>query len=237
MNFKKMITLIEMLALTGVMSVGFSTWVIVETSFNEIDIKVDTENVFDTNHFLTISNITFSDYSDKGFYPEFIYTDSPVYIGYLEFDLIVDLSQCYVSSNDSLMFYIDIDTDTKSEFDIVKSVGDNVYRGVSYYNIGTLESNNINETNKKLIVSSYDRSDDPLFKDMYYFFSDSIEISENNRSDYMTLHLKYGFDFINLNNFTSKFMEAGAESLDGSTDLRLGIPFHIVCSLGGKSNV
>ena len=58
MNFRKMITLIEMLALTGVMSVGFSTWVIVETSFPEIQIQVETENVFNTNEYLEIKNLS-----------------------------------------------------------------------------------------------------------------------------------------------------------------------------------
>ena len=77
MNFKKMITLIEMLALTGVMSVGFSTWVIVETSFPEMQVKVETENVFNTNDYLKIKNFSFSDYSDKGFYLDFIYTETP----------------------------------------------------------------------------------------------------------------------------------------------------------------
>ena len=76
MNFRKMITLIEMLALTGVMSVGFSTWVIVETSFPEIQIQVETENVFNTNEYLEIKNIVLSDYNENGFYPDFIYTDA-----------------------------------------------------------------------------------------------------------------------------------------------------------------
>ena len=75
MNFRKMITLIEMLALTGVMSVGFSTWVIVETSFPEIHVQVETEKVLNYNKYIKFKNIVFSDYDEFGFYNDFVYSD------------------------------------------------------------------------------------------------------------------------------------------------------------------
>lgn len=114
MNFRKMITLIEMLALTGVMSVGFSTWVIVETSFPEIQIKVETENVFNTNEYLEIKNIILSDYNEDGFYDEFNYNSSVVPYAYLYADLYINLARWrelnYNASFTNLSFDININS-------------------------------------------------------------------------------------------------------------------------------
>ena len=111
MNFRKMITLIEMLALTGVMSVGFSTWVIIETEFPYIQVQVETENVFNTNDYLEIKNIAFSDYNENGFYDDFTYVEDTTgnLIGYLEFEIEVDLSKCGIF-NGNLKFDISVDS-------------------------------------------------------------------------------------------------------------------------------
>ena len=62
MNFKKIATTIELLAITSVVSVGFSAWSIVETTSPTVTATIETENVIDNNTFITIKNMTFSDF-------------------------------------------------------------------------------------------------------------------------------------------------------------------------------
>lgn len=77
MNFKKVAFTIELLALTSVMSVGFSAWAIVETTFPTVTATIETENVINNNEYLDIKDILFSDYkysdtaSERCFYPDF----------------------------------------------------------------------------------------------------------------------------------------------------------------------
>ena len=49
MKVKKLITLIETLAMTGLVSVGFSSWLIIETNPAILEGKVNVEDVFDNN--------------------------------------------------------------------------------------------------------------------------------------------------------------------------------------------
>ena len=111
MNFKKMITLIEFLALTGVMSVGFSTWVIVQTKFPDFTIEAETENVYNMDDYLEIRNIMLSDYKDNGFYNEFDFNAAVVNYAYLYIDLYVDVnswSNAYSQTLPLLQFNISI---------------------------------------------------------------------------------------------------------------------------------
>ena len=80
MNLKKIATTIELLAVTSVISVGFSAWAIVETEFPTVTATIETENVINNKEYLTIKNIIFSDYkysataSERVFYPDFNYS-------------------------------------------------------------------------------------------------------------------------------------------------------------------
>lgn len=82
MNFKKIATTIELLAITSVVSVGFSAWAIVETTSPTVTATIETENVINNNEYLTIKNVIFSDYkysdtaSDRVFYPDFNYSNT-----------------------------------------------------------------------------------------------------------------------------------------------------------------
>ena len=191
MNFRKMITLIEMLALTGVMSVGFSTWVIVETSFPEIQVKVETENVVNVDEYLKIKNVVFSDYNTNGFYTDFIYGDTTNNLtGYLEFDIEVDLSMCTFISG-SLEFEIGISTlvASKSSFDLV-GYATTISREESSYTISDSSStsgivsknSNLLDNNIKISNPSYSTT-----------INDVFSITESNRQNMLTISLKYGF--------------------------------------------
>lgn len=218
MNLKKMITLIEILALTGVMSVGFSTWVIVETNFPEIQIQVETENVFNTNEYLKIKNVVFSDYDSDGFYNDFIYVDdnSSNKTGYLEFEIEVDLSKCAVFAG-KLNFDISIDTfQDFSTSNIFLNKCSSSFRDVSIYTINDANNTtaNINNSSISLTPSSG-------------IMQDYFTITTSNVSNELTIYMKYGFTFSSMDDF----INCTKDPFD-STKI-IGIPFHISISLGG----
>ena len=94
MKFKKLFTLIEMLSLTGLISVGFSSWLIVETEFPSISGTIKAENVVN-NEFLKIRTMSFSDYdgttTTPGYYIDFVYNSNRSNTGYLEVVIDIDL--------------------------------------------------------------------------------------------------------------------------------------------------
>lgn len=101
MKVKRLITLIETLAMTGLVSVGFSSWLIVSDP-KIVDGMVNVEEVYDNNDYLIIKNMHFSDYyydintKKGGFYPDYTYTNDLTKLtstGILEFDIIIDLNK------------------------------------------------------------------------------------------------------------------------------------------------
>ena len=121
MNFKKIATTIELLAITSVVSVGFSAWSIVETISPTVTATIETENVINTGEYIEIKNIAFSDYCDGGFYPDFTYTEDSSKLlsyAYLYADININLIKWNeLNSNESfskLKFSIDIISDELS---------------------------------------------------------------------------------------------------------------------------
>ena len=108
MNFKKIATTIELLAITSVVSVGFSAWSIVETISPTVTATIETENIINSKDCLTINNMSFSDYDEKGFFKDFIYSDTStaivgtdrIYTGYLDVKVEIHISNClkYISN-------------------------------------------------------------------------------------------------------------------------------------------
>ena len=229
MNFKKMITLIEMLALTGIMSVGFSTWVIVETNFPEIHVQVETENVFNTNEFLTIKNITFSDYDANGFYVDYIYssdTSTRSKTGYLEFDIIVNLSKCSMFE-ENLSFEFSMSTNpNNSKFDLIGN-SSIIKRESSTYSLNDSSNTkgNISEAIKTKTEYTITVAGAQVVR---YKLDDSFEIATSNRSDILTCKLKYSFELTN-----DKFNEFYGKSNDALTTNN-GIDFSITALMKGN---
>lgn len=112
MNFKKIATTIELLAITSVVSVGFSAWSIVETTFPTVTATIETENVIDNNTFITIKNMTFSDFyyeldenknvTKYGFFQDNVFDTSKLNnTCILEVEVEVNLNMCsdYITNN------------------------------------------------------------------------------------------------------------------------------------------
>ena len=222
MNLKKMITLIELLALTGVSSVGFSTWVIVETIFPEAHIQVETENVFNTN--VIIQNVSFSDYNSNGFYNNFIYEDdtSSNLTGYLEFDIVVDLSMCLFISG-PIKFELSFETNASNSYDIIKEANNSIIRESTTYSInsstpinGTIKRTTLSKTEYPVVVAGATVTK--------YKLDDTFSIDTSNRTNTLIVHLKYGFTLTSLSNLIKK-----------NEELNQGIVFNIKSILKGEN--
>ena len=220
MNFRKMITAIELLAVTGVMSVGFSTWVIVETTFPAIQVQIETENVVNLNEYLSIKNTVFSDYNEEGFYKDFIYGDT-ISTGYLEFDIVIDLSKCAYISSSTLIFDISLNTNNTNSYDLIGDQNtEKVEKTLASYSINSSESTKIDE-NVPIDKTPYSITAGGVSVTKYKI-DDTVTIKNiSNRSDIMNVHLKYGFTLSSL------------EKLIAANNLNQGIKFDISVVLKG----
>ena len=119
MKIKRLITLIESLALTGLVSVGFSSWLIVGSNPSILTAGVNVEEVIDNNDYIGIKNTIFSDYNYSGnatngtggFYNDFVFSTEYSNTGVLEFDIEINFSKYKVEqksspSNIQLIFQI-----------------------------------------------------------------------------------------------------------------------------------
>ena len=111
MNFKKIATTIELLAITSVISVGFSVWTIVETTFPTVTATIETENVINNNDYLDIKNVYFSDYCETGFYQDFVFSsiDSNKAKLYVDIDINLTRWNELIESKSYTYLYFTID--------------------------------------------------------------------------------------------------------------------------------
>ena len=76
MGFRKVALLTEIFALTAMSSVGFSSWLAIQTTPVSNEINVNVENITNLNDYITINHIIMSDYNNSGFYDDFTYSDT-----------------------------------------------------------------------------------------------------------------------------------------------------------------
>ena len=91
MKIKKLITLIEMLSLTGLISVGFSSWLVIHTDFKTAGGTIIAEEVINYNDYIKVKNVTMSDASDTGFVLDSTIGNS-TNKGYLSADIEISLA-------------------------------------------------------------------------------------------------------------------------------------------------
>lgn len=225
MNFKKMITLIEFLALTGVMSVGFSTWVIVETNFPEIKLQVETENVFNTNEYLTIKNYAFSDIyyelnedgsiKKSGFFKDFVYDVSVAESNYVcqfvaEVEVNLNVTTSFIKNNMySFIFSLSCTSNNTAPTNFVAK-SNNI-------DLVTTNSFDIQSTNSKLndpnSENKFSREDSVLLN------LNNVDLTNKKFSLYLTYNLE--IEQTNLNSYIINYLLKG----------KAGIPFKLTASL------
>ena len=209
MNFKKMITLFELLALTGVMSVGFSTWVIVETQFRYITAPIETENVFNTNEFLIIKNASFSDYNEEGFYLDYLYEEEQTKeYAKIFFDIEVNLKKWRELVDDSSFSKLDFNLSLKPSSYLFTWISNTCSSSYKY---------KLNGENKEINKESI------TYIDKYWKDSFTIEYSSFKTSD--SLFISADFK-INIKNFGDLYNNTQQENFKGFS-------FDVTASMGG----
>ena len=93
MNFKKLAILIEMLSVTCLVSVGFSSWLVTNPTNHRIVGNIETYDIINSNAYISISNMIMSDYTESGFYTDFIYSDGVSKTCKVEFDVIMNYNK------------------------------------------------------------------------------------------------------------------------------------------------
>lgn len=93
MKFKKVVMLIELLSVTCMVSVGFSSWLAISSPVVQIEGNIETYKIVNHNKYISVSNMSISDYDANGFYTDFIYSDGTSNICKVEFDLTMNYNQ------------------------------------------------------------------------------------------------------------------------------------------------
>ena len=100
-----MLTLFEILSLTTLVSVGFSSWVIVENTNQSVNAGVSVETVVNNNNYLSIKNVMFSEYvfvdgnsSSSGFYNNNSYT-AVENVAILSYEVVLSSYQILASTS------------------------------------------------------------------------------------------------------------------------------------------
>lgn len=93
MNFKKLAVLIEMLSVTCLVSVGFSSWLVTSTSNYKVVGNVESYDIINSNDYIVISNMIISDYNESGFFTDYIYSDGVSNICKFEYDVTMNYNK------------------------------------------------------------------------------------------------------------------------------------------------
>ena len=196
MNFKKIATTVELLAITSVVSVGFSAWSIVETTSPTVTATIETENVINNNDYLKINNMIFSDYDSKGFFINFIYTDpndttidaskniGRSYIGYLDVEVEINVERCkeYISNgNYKFTFELSNNASDTSPVNIIAKAS--ATSGSLVLTASCSDSN--------VIINEPVNVENPTSNNSYTLIN-SVSFSNNATTGSMFLNLTYG---------------------------------------------
>lgn len=99
MKIKKILAMIEILAVTCLVSVGFSSWVVVNTYPEYKDINVATEGVINVSDYISDIKMSFSEVAKEGFVNDYSLDSSSPNIGYLKAEYTFNLDLFKQSEN------------------------------------------------------------------------------------------------------------------------------------------
>lgn len=230
MKIKRLITLIETLALTGLVSVGFSSWLVIETNPAVIaGLKANVEDVFSNYDYLIIKNMSFSDYyynNGGGFYPDYTYTSDVTQLtdtGILEFDVIIDLNKYR--------------TDLKTS---PSSINLDLYLGYSDSHNGQAIGNFLDIITRSLPNNGFSSSFTYLYDNVAPVNEPTVvgtEVSYTAETPYPNIDRKFTFNNINTVNkiyisaVYSFTLNGGFTAQDNASLNEGGVPFRIHATL------
>lgn len=230
MGIKKILTTIELLATTGIFSVGFSSWAIISGAQVDPTIAVNADSVIKTNDYIEIKNMIMSDYGSangyRGFYTNWIYSEGTSNVAKVEFDIIFDYTNYFAnfySNTNELPSSINVGVSLgysdsmANKYDIINKSASisNVY-GIGYNaNPSTIETTGLVENYTSYIYSNY-----------------NVNITETLKNSPLKIFFKYIYTFtVNIESSTTGL------SASDYTALAQGIPFKVMVSIEENGGV
>lgn len=208
MKFRKVVSLIELLAVTSLFSVGFSSWYISDIT-NTIDGTIKVENFINADDYIDITNFTFSKLAKEGFVNDETIEGN---VGYLSLELTLDLATYNRKIgfvNNTLGFDLELNSDISlMPFNLINYYDDTL--STSSYIIGSNDAVNIE---RELVKTESTLS--------YYFDITSNYLTTQPE---MTLKINYAFDVSS--QITTSFEEDIYNVLDSKE-----LSFNIVVAL------
>lgn len=233
MDIKKILTTIELLATTGIFSVGFSSWAIICGSSLEKNIPVNAENVIDITPYIEVKNIVMSDYgtynNKRGFYTNFIYTEGTSNIAKVEYDIIFKYGEYFsnfYSNISELPNSLDVVTtlgfsdDMSNKYNIIEK-SKTISNDITTYNISNKYGVGYNSISTNINQNGSLTCNDSSISLIY-----NVAVDETKKAADLSIYFSYSYTFT----VEQESNETGI-SVSDYTNLTKGIPFHITISI------
>ena len=204
MKIKKTVLLIELLMVTSMVSIGFSSWAITNGNPASISIFAGADEVNTTQECIEMGGISFSDYGELGFVNNNSMSKSNL-IGYLTYTVKIDLVRCRL---------LGIGSNIKLENTLVNNLDKTsiTYALLSNDSVSISKTCEYNFSNDIEEGEYQDYSDSiSLIKKQettkIYSVSDELKFTNLPGSDsgvlYMNVNMKYAFTFSSYDNYSS----------------------------------
>ena len=234
MKVKKLITLLEILSVTCMVSVGFSSWLITDSPKVQVKGDIETYDIVNHNKYVSVSNMSISDYNNDGFYTDYVFSDGATNVCKVEFDMTMnynlymkDLYGYDTSSWKVNDFEFDVDlgysknlsysNNAWSFFDLIgrssasSTTGSYGIDSTPSTSLSITHTRNISVNNTSYSITTYDAK--PSCNNV--FSISNIPIT----AYYINIHLVYSFTIDNFN--------SGDYVGDYMNLLYIGIPFMV----------
>lgn len=215
MKIKKLLAMIEILAVTSLVSVGFSSWTIVYNPDPQYeDINIVAEDIINVSDYVSNISMSFSEFAKEGFVSDNTFNSSSSNIGYLNIQYTFDLESFINEQNftgNSLSFETQLGYSSSTyPFNIIEYYDDN-NSSIKY----TIDSNSSVTASKTVLES------DDLVTFAYTITSESLSTQKTIKNN-----LIVAFDVTNyIGNSTFE------ETVYTKLSTNASIPFNIVIAV------
>lgn len=229
MGFRKVALLTEIFALTAMSSVGFSSWLAIQTTPVSNEINVNVENIVNTDKYVTIDNMRFSELSTSGFVDDNIINGTASTIASLDFDITFDLNTYRTIdkntiNNDTIGFDIELSS-SFTDIDIINLVKTDTSKAqYAFTKTGVLSL-----TGEYDELASIENITKEIIDDTFFFKYDLNSTALKARYG-LKMSYHYEFDFSSLIGTDESFKDKVYNVLT-SSGVPKDIPFNIVVAL------
>lgn len=227
MRVKRVLTILELLATTGVVSVGFSSWAMITGNSINAQIEVLGDDLLDTDKYFLVKNIDMSDHAAVngyyGFYTNHIYTKVLSNVAIIEFDIIFDYTRFYsnfYSNTSDLPSDINVTLNLSYISDCYDIIGESVTDGITLsYGLGF-------NTKPTSMTDAQTISPSTGLKGNYLLSDFDINISNSYKESDLKIYLSFKYQFT-LKTYEVDGVNTGIGSENRKKLRQYGMPLNI----------